>query len=299
MPSVLVFGATGAVGRFLLPQLVARDEQVFAVSRQPQPDANADARIQWLRGDLFAEMTSLPVIDTIYSLGPLDGFAQWFDRAPPARVRRIIAFSSMSAQSKRESVDPAERELAVRLQESESRLLRAGGVHGVACTLFRPTLIYGAGLDRSLAPIARAALRWRVLPIPYGAEGLRQPVHAADLADACVAVRDCAAAYGIIYALGGGEQLRFDAMLARVCAALPRRALPLPIPMAALRLMTPLIARRGLGAGALARMRVALTADNAPATRDFGYAPRKFLARDVLGAPFADASDKNIHSEKV
>ena len=59
---------------------------------------------------------------------------------------------------------------------------------GIACTVFRPTLIYGAGTDRSLAPIARFARRWRVLPVPLGANGLRQPVHARDLAAACVAV---------------------------------------------------------------------------------------------------------------
>ena len=57
--------------------------------------------------------------------------------------------------------------------------MQAARDRNVAGTIFRPTLIYGTGRDRSLAPIARFARRWRVLPLPVGARGLRQPVHAA------------------------------------------------------------------------------------------------------------------------
>jgi redox-sensitive bicupin YhaK (pirin superfamily) len=50
LSSSLVFGASGGVGRFLLPRLAARGERVFAVSRAPPVDANRQAT--WLRGDL-------------------------------------------------------------------------------------------------------------------------------------------------------------------------------------------------------------------------------------------------------
>ena len=105
----------------------------------------------------------------------------------------------MSAETKSASPDLAERALAETLRKAEQRLLRSAAARGIACTLLRPTLIYGGGPDRSLVPIARLALRWRVLPIPLGASGLRQPVHAADLAGAVDAVIDCAAARGKVY----------------------------------------------------------------------------------------------------
>ena len=284
MPSVLVFGATGVVAQFLLPRLVARGEHVIALSRQPPASEHGDDRIEWLRGDLFAEVPPLPAAEIIYSLGPLDAFADWFERAAPAGVHRVIALSSMSAESKQESSDPAERDLAARLRGAEARLLQAAQTRTIACTVFRPTLIYGSGRERSLARIARLALRWRVLPIPYGADGLRQPVHAADLATACLAARENVATFGHTYALGGGERLRFDTLLERLRAALPRWVLPLPVPLWLLRLAAR-FARGASVAAAIARLRVPLVADNATAARDFGYAPRAFTAQDVLAGP--------------
>jgi nucleoside-diphosphate-sugar epimerase len=256
--------------------LAARGERVFAVSRAPPVDA--DRQATWLRGDLCGEMSLLPPLDAIVSLGPLDAFAAWFAQVPPAGVRRVLALGSMSAESKRASIDPAERELSARLRAAEERLLRAATEHRADCTIFRPTLIYGTGHDRSLAPIAHFARRWRILPIPRGANGVRQPVHAADLAAACLAAYANAATFGKIYPLGGGERLRFDAMLARIAAGPPRLALALPVPFA--------LARAGaaflrIGAGALARLTEPLIADNTAAARDFGYAPRGFCAREV------------------
>jgi nucleoside-diphosphate-sugar epimerase len=281
--SILVFGATGQIGRFLLPRLVASNERVFAVSRNP-PASEASQPV-WIRGDFYAALAPPPPCDTICSLGPLDAFADWFERHPPAGVRRVLAFSSMSAESKRDSTDLAERELARRLRDAEARLAARAQAHGIAWTIFRPTLIYGAGMDRSLAPIARFAQRWHVLPIPMRASGLRQPVHAADLAQACVAAFECAATYGKTYALGGGERLRFDAMLMRLRAALPNYTLALPVPVVALRIALSLRARMDrvdVNANALQRLHENLVADNSAAQRDFGFAPRNFVAADVL-----------------
>lgn len=287
MPSILVFGATGVVGQFLLPQLAAHGDRVLGVSRTLPLGAGATANIEWLRGDLCGEMPVLPSVDTVISLGPLDAFAAWFARATPAGTRRVITLSSMSAESKRESVDAAERELSARLRTAEEQLLQSASERDIGCTIFRPTLIYGTGRDRSLAPIARFAKRFRVLPIPLGAHGLRQPVHATDLAGACLAALDNTQTSGKVYSLGGGERLRFDELLRRIAAGPPRLALPLPIPLALVRFATR-FARGRIGAGALARLTEPLIADNGPAARDFGYAPRAFCAQDVLG--FADSS---------
>jgi nucleoside-diphosphate-sugar epimerase len=116
--------------------------------------------------------------------------------------------------------------------------------------------------------------------MPLGAGGLRQPVHALDLADACAAVTDNPNTYGKTYPLGGGERLTFNAMLWRLRAAQCRFALPVPLPL-------PLFRLAGISPAILARLREPLLADNGPAMRDFGYAPRGFIAADVL----ADATD--------
>ena len=266
MRTVLIFGASGAVGRYLPPLLPDAHYKVSRVSR--------DRQVGWISGDLNDVAVIWPTADIVISLGPLDAFAAWLERQPQA-PQRLIALSSMSVESKRQSPDPAERTLAESLSVAETRLASYCTARDIACTILRPTLIYGAGIDRSLAPIARFVRRWHLLPVPFGANGLRQPVHAADLAAACAAVIDKAASYGKTYALGGGERLTFAAMLRRVRAAHLGRVLTIPLPLAVLRLA-------GISPGVLARLREPLVADNAPAMRDFGYAPRLFNGADVL-----------------
>jgi nucleoside-diphosphate-sugar epimerase len=200
-------------------------------------------------------------------------------RDMPASLHLIIAFSSMSAESKRDSLDPTERELAKRLHDSEEQLLTLGDAHESAITIFRPTLIYGAGTDRSLTPLARFASRWHVLPIPLAATGLRQPVHAEDLADACFAVLDRPISFGRIYPLGGGERLSFRAVCRRIGAGLPKTVLPLPLPSWLLRAALLLRGNAKFGAvstTAMVRLRHDLVADNSAAAHDFGFTPRSF-----------------------
>lgn len=278
MPVSLVFGASGAIGRFLVPRLLAAGHDVIAISRTPR--SSGDTRVRWLAGDLGGALPALPPIDTIFSLGPLDLFARRLADGGELRSARIVAIGSMSAQSKVASPDPAERALAATLRNAESTLASAAAARGAAWTLLRPTLIYGAGLDRSLTPIARFAMRWRVFPYLAGAGGLRQPVHADDLAAACLAAADSARAANRSYDVGGGERLAFTAMMKRVRASLPVATVPLPVPLAlaqagagAAWALPPF---RGVGAAALRRAREDLVADHSAAAADFGWAPRGF-----------------------
>lgn len=270
MRTLLIFGASGAVGGFLLPRLPVHWRPI-PISRKARPG--------WIRGDLSDPEASWPDADAAISLGPLDAFAAWLRNRNAMSLQRIIAFSSMSADSKRDSDDSEERAVARRLQDSEETLRAISAERGIALTIFRPTLIYGAGSDRSLAPIARFLRRWRIAPIPVGATGLRQPVHAADLAAACIAVLENSASNGKTYALGGGERLSFRVMILRMRAA--ASAVPVPIPLAALGFLA---RHASINAAAIRRLRVPLVADNTDAARDFGYAPRRFAADDILPA---------------
>ncbi|HET7925652.1 MAG TPA: hypothetical protein VFL30_12180 [Rhodanobacteraceae bacterium] len=272
MPVSVVFGASGAIGRFLLPRLLRADHEIVAVSRETR--ASGDARLRWIAGSLPREIPSLPDGATIFSLGPLDAFAEWF-ATRGARDARVIAIGSRSIDTKKASGDASERDVAARLARAEASLDRAGA----RVTVLRPTLIYGAGLDRSLTPIVSFARRWRVFPYVADANGLRQPVHADDLACACVAL-----ARGMpqrsVYDVGGGERIAFSRMLRRVRVSLPFATLALPIPLA--------IANAGAGfarispafraasADAIARMREDLVADHSAAAADFGWSPRTF-----------------------
>ena len=274
----LVIGGSGQIGRFLVPQLLARGHDVFAVSRIPR--SSPQTGLHWLQGDVFATLPALPELDMIFSLGPLDGFAGWLARARLAGTPRIVAFGSMSVTSKRDSPDPSERAVSQTLHQAELALVDAAASAGLPWTLLRPTLIYGAGLDRSLTPLARFAARWHAFPHLPAARGLRQPVHAEDLATLCCAAIDRDAAVGRSFDIGGGERLTFATMLERIRHSLPSWTLAVPVPLAALRIALRMAGRSGrwraLGPAFVARLGTDLLADDGPARQDLGWSPRSF-----------------------
>lgn len=280
--TILLFGASSQIGHFLLPRLSAGDEPVLAMSRQSH---QSGSNVHWLRGQLPDGVPPLPPLSAVISCGPLQAFADWLARTSLDSAPRVVATSSMSADSKRDSNVPVEREIARQLRAGEAALASACARHGCAWTVLRPTLIYGAGLDKSLTPLARRALRTRIFPLPAG-RGLRQPVHADDLAQAALAALECPAAAGHVLSIGGGERLTVAAMFARVRHSLPRATVPLPLPGWALRCGGLLPRWRG----PLARLDMDLIADNSEIQRLLGIHPRAFAPDTTAWLPASIAS---------
>lgn len=286
MRRVLVFGGSGQIGDGLLPLLHAHACEVLAVSRQPR--ANGDG-LRWIEGALDAAL-SLPCgdFDAVFSLGPLDAFARWIERAGPI-APRVVAFGSTSIASKSTSADPDEREVAQRLRVAEESLFAFGARTGVGSTVLRPTLIYGRGRDRTLTRIAAFAQRRGFFVLPRRATGLRQPVHADDLARVALDAANAPHAAGRVYDLPGGETLAFRAMVARTLACLPESprlwSMPSPLFRAALAGASRFGWIDAINTAMLDRLDTDLVFDAADARRDFGYAPRAFVPEAAMFAP--------------
>ncbi len=273
----LAFGLTGPVGTALRSCLHPGGAHVSAVSRQRGRD---DPGCEWLAGNLeHGWQAPRTAYDAVLSTGPLDQFARWFAERGPA-AGRVVALGSTSVHSKAGSPDPAERELAARLAHAEECLGRACAVRGATLTLLRPTLIYGVGRDRNLSRIVGLARRWRWLPLPRGATGLRQPVHAADVAAAVLAAVGHGGPGGGRYDLPGGETLSYDEMVRRTleAAAPGSRIVRVPDPVFRSALS---LARLGgrvtdAGEGMLARLGCDLVYDGNPLQAALGVVPRPF-----------------------
>jgi nucleoside-diphosphate-sugar epimerase len=274
----LVFGASSQIGHFLLPRLRARGEHVLALSRRAQTDV---AGVTWLQGRLPHDVPLGERPSAIVSFGPLLPFAQWLATADLSPSTRVIATSSMSAESKQASDVPAERAISQTLRDGEAALAAACQRLGALWTVLRPTLIYGAGLDKSLTPIAQRAMRWHVFPLLAG-RGLRQPVHADDIAAAVVAALDRPDAAGRVLPLGGGERLTAGEMFARVQKSLPVATLPVPLPAWLLRAGRHAVPRLR---GPLTRLESDLIADNSELQRLLGVSPRPFRPHAAHWAP--------------
>ncbi|HJR12365.1 MAG TPA: NAD-dependent epimerase/dehydratase family protein [Rhodanobacteraceae bacterium] len=266
--TVLVCGASSQIGCFLLPELVRAGSRVLALSRSPQPEI---AGVTWLQGALPQPPDRSDRATAVCSFAPLEALATWIDSGAAPKLERVVATSSMSAESKQASPIAAEREIARRLREGEAALAQACDRRGIAWTIFRPTLIYGAARDKSLTPLARRAVRWRVFGLPAGS-GWRQPVHAGDIATAVLRALD-GGANRLILQIGGGERLSAAAMFARVRTSLPVRTLAFRVPRPLVRTgarFMPILR------GPLTRLEQDLVADNAELERLLDVHPRGF-----------------------
>ncbi len=275
MSPALVIGGSGQLGTALLPHLRERGIPVLATSRQERAPAPG---VTWLAGSLEA-MPRLPeTIGTIISVGPLDAFAMWLSGAGITSAR-VIAISSTGRTDKLESPDPAERDLARRLCAAEAVLFEAGRQQGMAVTVLRPTLLYGNGRDHSLSRLVAFAHRWKFVPLPANATGLRQPVHVEDVAAAVLRCLEVDASAGQAYDLPGGETLAFDAMVRRTLQRHAPGSRVVMLPTAAFRFALALVGtlrRAPIGKGVIARLQRDQLASITSAATALGYAPRRF-----------------------
>jgi nucleoside-diphosphate-sugar epimerase len=281
-PPVVVLGATSLVGRFLLPRLAEAGTRAVAVSRRAPP-ADLAGLVDWVVADIEGADWSAraPASATVFALSPLWATAVAAPALAAKGMSRLVAFSSTSVFTKASSSVASERAVAQRLADAEAAVARLCEAEGVAWTLLRPTMIYAEGRDGNVSRLARLIARWRVLPLAGKGEGLRQPVHADDLAAGAVAAALRPETRRKAYDVPGGETLSYREMGRRLFEAQGLRPLILPVP--------PLLWRLGLAAarpllpGATAamgeRMAADLTFDGRPAARDFGWAPRPFRPR--------------------
>lgn len=282
--TVLVSGATSQIGRFLLARLSMAGIPVLAISRRPQPP---QAGVQWRVGDLRSVLAAHPGErwEAIVSFSPMEAWADWLGAQSRAPAPKIIATSSMSVVTKLASAQVDEQRVVERLRRGEQGVAEQAGRLGMQWTVLRPTLIYGAGLDRSLTPIVARARRLRLFPIPM-TRGTRQPVHADDIARAVLAALDSGAAASTVLEIGGGERLAYRDMFQRVRASMAERTVPLYLPGAALRLLAAVLPR---ARGPVSRLEQDLIADNAPLQQLLGIHPRPFQPDAATWSPLSSA----------
>ncbi|OKO77036.1 hypothetical protein AC629_32160 [Bradyrhizobium sp. NAS80.1] len=276
--NALVIGATSLVGRFLMEGLSARGATVSGLCRSP-PENGSQGK--WIAADLQnldGLRDKIPPITTIYSTGPLHLFAASLDVLVANDVTRIVAFSSTSASSKQQSKVEHERTAARQFIEGEQRLIEFCEQRDIAWTILRPTLIYVEGLDKNVTRIAHFIQRFHFFPLAGKGNGLRQPVHGNDLAEAAAKVSRTPETARKIYNVPGGETLSYAEMVGRVFdgVGLPRRAISVPIPVWKLAFSTAALFLPGATSAMGSRMSEDLAFDSSDAARDFGWHPRDF-----------------------
>lgn len=276
---LLVTGGSGFLGGYVLREAAARGHRSLALARSPAAAARVLAcGADPLPGDLddagvLAREFVGARCDVLLNLASL-GFGHAAGIVAAARaaglnravfVSTTAVVTSLPAASKRVRLD-AER----RIRES-----------GLAWTIIRPTMIYGAPGDRNLSRLLPVLRRAPVFPVP-GGQHLQQPVHVADLAAALVTAAERPETTGSCYDVAGPEPLTFLELLRTCASAVSSQARLVPVPLgpaiAVARGYERLSARPRIRAEQLRRLAEDKAFDIGPAVQDMRYQPRSFQA---------------------
>lgn len=271
----LVIGGTGLVGGYIVEHLLRLGQRPLAMSRSPHPKSE----IEWVFGDLRKpDELELPAFATLYCTADATLLANALPNLLAFSPARVVAFSSTSVITKQDTEVPAERAMIRRLTEAERNIATLCERHNVGWTILRPTLIYSEGRDTNITPLSRLIRRFGFMPLVGGAPGLRQPVHAEDLAIGAISSAASTAAVNQFYSLPGAETLTYKEMIGRIFDGLnmPRRTVSVhPLLWRAIFLgAKPLFPGANVAMGI--RMMKDMTFDSGPAVRDIGWKPRSF-----------------------
>lgn len=270
-----LLGATSLVGASLLPLLTQAGWQITAFSRQPARPADSD--ITWRQLSSHSEPGHIPYWICV---APVWALPEYFTMLEGYGARRLVALSSTSLFIKRDSSDPGEQNNARQLAEGENALRAWAEAKGIEWVILRPTLIYGHGRDKNITEIARFIRWFGFFPLLGPAHGLRQPVHAEDVASACLSALSTPAATNRAYNISGGQTLAYRDMVSRIFIALGDRPRLVTVPLwmfrIAITILHGLPRYRHWTKAMAERMSRDLVFDHADATRDFNFSPRIF-----------------------
>ncbi len=284
--SCLVVGSSSQIGSWLVPDLVASGWTAHLISRGITRRADDGPSAIWHEFDLRRLDRPFPNVaaSVLFHTAGIGAILPWLEQIRAAGVDRVIAFSSTSLLTKATSDSAYDREMIARLAGYEQTFIATCESLGLNWTILRPTMIYGGKFgDRTVMDIARVIRKFGFFPLLGKARGLRQPVHAADLAMACMQAADRPTTFNRIYNLAGAERLPYRVMVERIFVAMGRAPRFFPVPMAGFELAVRVAnlhpRYRHLTSSMATRMNQDMVFSIEEASADFGFTPRAFVPR--------------------
>ena len=273
-----VLGASSLVGDYLLPTLANDGWTVAAFSRTDR--SSTQGAIDWHRWPVTAS-DSVTEIRNWISLLPIWMLPDFFPFLEQTGARRLVALSSTSRFVKSDSSDASERVVAEKLASGEQHVRDWATLYGMEWLILRPTLVYGGGRDKNLSEMARFITRFGFFPIFAGGRGLRQPIHARDVASACASAIGNISVSNRAYDISGADTLTYRDMVREVFRGLGRSPRLVPVPLWSARLVLSLVRLhpryRHWSVAMLERMGQDLVFDHTQAARDFSFRPKRFV----------------------
>jgi uncharacterized protein YbjT (DUF2867 family) len=234
---LLLTGATGLVGRALLPRLTAAGEPVRCLVRDPRRLGSERVRVQIALGDLAdppSFRNALRGVRTVVhlaasirdqpagSIEELNGIATWrmVQAAERTGVEHFVFASALGATSH-------DRTRFLRAKALAERAVLGSDVRH---TILAPSIVYAPG-DMLMTLLERMAIVLPVMPVSGRGRALYQPIWADDVADCIVAALEQPADGGRRYELAGPQTLSHQQIVELMlrAAGRPRPTVNVPI----------------------------------------------------------------------
>ncbi|MBO6935865.1 MAG: NAD(P)H-binding protein [Deltaproteobacteria bacterium] len=232
--SVFVAGATGFVGRHLLPALRAAGVHVVGGSRDPAKAAHTAPDVEWRHADLGDEASMIRAMrgcsvayDLVHEMGGGGDYPERERRGAEA-FRRAAEHNGVDRIVYLGGVMPAGA--ASKHLESRARtgaILRAGSVETVE---LRAAMIVGRG-SASWTMVRDLAGRLPAMVLPTWTQNHSWPVGIEDVAKALLAAAFLPAGPSRILEVPGPERLSHEEVFRRVAAQLDRRLTAVRVPV--------------------------------------------------------------------
>jgi uncharacterized protein YbjT (DUF2867 family) len=227
---VVVLGATGVIGRALLPRL-AEEHEVVAVSRSRREPEDG---VRWAQADAVSGAgldTALQGADVAYhlvhSLGSRDYERQ--DRVAAGNVSRAAAAAGVKQIVYLGGLGGDDRDASAHLRsrrETGERL----GADGVPVTTLRAAIVIGKG-SAAFETILGLVKRLPVMITPSWVSTPTQPIALADIAGYLAGVAGKPETLGEAFDAGGPEVMTYRQMIERIAALLGRRPRIVEVPV--------------------------------------------------------------------
>ncbi len=213
---LVIAGGNNLVAPYLMQRLSAQNLSAEVISRNA---VDVPEGFKFTQMDLsMARNWIAPENAVVVSLLPLQVLAQFLPRF--IGIKSIVAVGTASRYIKVKSANPREQTAALNIKMAEDIFQSWCHRSNVQCALLRGAMIYDGIRDYNVVRMARFMKRYRFLPLSPPASGLRQPIHADDVAKAVVTCLNNEAAYGKDLNIAGSEVLTYRAMAERIFTAL-------------------------------------------------------------------------------
>jgi uncharacterized protein YbjT (DUF2867 family) len=271
---ILVTGATGHTGSYLVRRLVESGRQVRCLVRTPGHDGYLPQNGEEIvRGDFSSPETiraSLDHADALVNVAHIRFAHALIPLCKETGVRRALFMSSTRRYTRYPCTSATE------VIEGEEAVRKSG----LDYTILRPSMIYGGPRDNNMTKLVSQLRSRRIFPLFGNGKNLIQPVFVLDLVDALIHCLEHPDTIGREYILAGPLPMTYRQCLDIIARQLNKKPLFIPVPLGlcvfAARLYEKMTNKPRVTAEQVQRFGEDKAFDIEPAKREIGFAPRSF-----------------------